>query len=151
MIARDLMQTAVRTLREDAPLTEACDLFLEENVNGAPVVDAAGSLVGIITQQDVFFGTLGLPVPVNQASGAVPGLFDPIGALRVRDVMTSPAVCASEDVDVAELCRLMWSLRIHRIPIVRDGLVAGIVSSMDLCHAVSEGSLAVPVVPAVPA
>lgn len=139
------MQTAVPTLREDAPLTEACDLFLEENVNGAPVVDAGGRLVGVVTQQDIFFGTLGRPLRgVNERPQAISAK-DPIRRLRVRDVMTSPAVCAAEETDVAELCRLMWSMRIHRIPIVRDGLVSGVVSSMDLCHAVCKGTLAVPV------
>lgn len=144
MNARDLMQTAVPTLREDTPLAEACDLFLEENVNGAPVVDAAGRLVGVVTQQDVFFGTLGRPLRGAERRLAGFGPDDPIWRLRVRDVMTSPAVCANEDTDIEELCRLMWSMRIHRIPIVRDGVVAGVVSSMDLCHAVCEGTLAVP-------
>jgi len=144
MIARELMQTQVLTLREDALLTTACDLLLEENVNGAPVVDSVGRLVGIVTQQDVFFGTLGRPAADDDTRYPAFGLCDRISTLRVRDVMTSPAVCAPEDADVAELCRVMWTMRIQRIPIVRDGRVAGVVSAMDLCHAVCRGTLEVP-------
>lgn len=144
MIARDIMQTPVLTLREDAPLDEACDLFLEENVNGAPVVDTIGRLVGVVTQQDVYFGTLGLPRRNASTRDRRFGAIDLVRGLRVRDVMTSPAVCAAEDTDIAELCRMMWSMRIQRIPIVRDGIVAGMVSPMDLCQAVCKGTLAVP-------
>ena len=145
MNARDLMQSPVLTIQEDASLVEACELFVEGRVNGAPVVDVNDRLVGIVTQQDVLFGTLGRPVQERGGPVVDFGALDPIWTLRVRDVMTSPAVCATEDADLGELCRLMWSLRIHRIPIVREGRVAGMVSSMDVCHAVCEGTLAIPV------
>jgi CBS domain-containing protein len=59
--------------------------------------------------------------------------------------MTSPAIAASEETDVADVCLLMSRLGVHRIPIVRDGRVTGIVSSIDVCRAVVEGSIAVPV------
>ena len=84
------------------------------------------------------------PADRGPAPRPLRGPADPILTLRVRDVMTSPAVCADEETDIADLCRLMWSMRINRVPIVRDGRVAGVVSSMDLCHAVCEGTLAVP-------
>jgi len=35
----------------------------------------------------------------------------------------------------------MWSLRIHRVPILKRGTVTGLVSSMDLCRAVLEGKI----------
>ena len=144
MIARDLMRTTAATVWENASLADVYDLFVEENINGAPVVDALGRLVGIVTQQDVFFGALGYPARETENVALPSGPGDAIHRLRVRDVMTSPAVCADEETDIADLCRLMWSMRINRVPIVRDGRVAGVVSSMDLCQAVSEGTLAVP-------
>jgi CBS domain-containing protein len=55
--------------------------------------------------------------------------------------MTSPAVCATEETDVVELCQMMWGMRIHHIPIVLEGRVTGIVSSLDLARAVAEGSI----------
>jgi CBS domain-containing protein len=44
---------------------------------------------------------------------------------------------------VIDLCRIMWSLRIHRVPILRKGKVTGLVSSMDLCRAVLEGKIGI--------
>jgi len=54
-----------------------------------------------------------------------------------------PAISAEEDTPVIELCRIMWSLRIHRVPILRKGKVTGLVSSMDLCRAVLEGKIGI--------
>src|SRR5262245_55379657 len=134
MRARDLMNTEVVTIREDSHVDLLCDLFQVAHVHGVPVLDAGGELVGIVSEEDVIFGTMGLPdAPMLPR--------DDDGAVRVRDIMTSPAVCATEETDVVELCRMMWGMRIHHIPIVLEGRVTGMVSSLDLARAVAEGSI----------
>jgi len=45
--------------------------------------------------------------------------------MPVSTIMTSPAISAEEDTPVTDLCRIMWSLRIHRVPILRKGKVTG--------------------------
>lgn len=129
------MQTEVVTIREDSHVDLLCDLFQVAHVHGVPVLDARGELVGIVSEEDVIFGTMGLPEEASLPLG------DDNGGVRVRDIMTSPAVCATEETDVVELCRMMWGMRIHHIPIVLDGRVTGIVSSLDLARAVAEGSI----------
>jgi CBS domain-containing protein len=70
------------------------------------------------------------------------GLFEKNGtAVLVRDIMTSPAVCATEDTDVVELSRMMAGMRIHRIPIVVEGRVVGVVTALDIVRAVAQGVL----------
>jgi CBS domain-containing protein len=56
--------------------------------------------------------------------------------------MTSPAITIGEETGVEEACRTMWKMRIHRLPVVRDGRVVGILSAMDLVRAVAEGEIA---------
>ena len=51
------------------------------------------------------------------------------------------AISVDEGASVQEACRLMWALRIHRIPVVKDGKVTGIVSSMDVVHAIAQDRL----------
>jgi CBS-domain-containing membrane protein len=135
MQARDLMQTEVVTIREDSHVDLLCDLFQVAHVHGVPVLNSRGELVGIVSEEDVIFGTMGVPEEPTPPPG------DQEVGVRVRDIMTSPAVCATEETDVVELCRMMWGMRIHHIPIVLDGRVTGIVSSLDLARAVAEGSI----------
>ncbi len=69
----------------------------------------------------------------------------PQGALEmnVSAIMTSPAISADESTPIADLCRIMWNLRIHRVPILKHGKVTGLVSSMDLCRAILTGKITV--------
>jgi CBS-domain-containing membrane protein len=122
------MTTDVVTIGEDAPVSQLCDLLQAVHANGLPVLNAQGELVGIVSEEDVLYGTM--------------GVFDKNGTpVLVRDIMTSPAVCATEDTDVVELSRMLSGMRIHRIPILSDGRVTGIVTALDVVRAVAEGAL----------
>ncbi|HEX9426880.1 MAG TPA: CBS domain-containing protein [Candidatus Polarisedimenticolia bacterium] len=174
--ARDLMTVTPITVSETTTVGELCDLLQEKNINGAPVVDRDGRLVGVVTQEDIIYGTMGHPT--DSASGGAAGgtgrrgskkvvamlrkrgletapspsprpgerpfwaddrrSSDPM-EIPVSAIMTSPAIWAEEETSVGELCRVMWNLRIHRLPILKDGKVTGLVSSMDLCKAILEG------------
>jgi len=63
--------------------------------------------------------------------------------MPVRAIMTSPAISAEEKTPITDLCNVMWSLRIHRVPVVRGGRVTGLISSMDLCRAILNGQIKV--------
>jgi CBS domain-containing protein len=133
MIARDLMQVEVITVQDDTALEDVLDLLMQEHISGAPVVDGQGFLVGVISQVDVFFG-----------GRTRPGLNDGPGngaeVTRVKDVMTSPPICANEDTPVHDMAEMMCKLHIHRLPVVRRGKLSGMVSSIDICRAMCHGA-----------
>lgn len=132
MQASDLMRTEVFSVREDDSVETLMDALVGEHIHGAPVLDAAGGLVGVVTQQDVFFAAM------TRGRDGEAGAVRP-EAVKVRSIMTAPAVSASEDTDIRSLCRMMHRLRIHRVPIVREGRVTGIISSLDICAALGRG------------
>jgi CBS domain-containing protein len=218
--AIDLMSRDPITVSDEMTVGELCDLFQERNINGAPVVDAKGHLVGVVAQDDIIYGAMGHPERIDDpvAAAAAAGVAVSIGpggpggsggsggarpagpggartgsadteaspprrrrrgmvrALRernleavpeaprrpgekafwadqrakddpmrmpVRAIMTSPAISAEETTPLTDLCHVMWSLRIHRVPILRGGKVTGIVSSMDLCRGILNGLIKV--------
>jgi CBS domain-containing protein len=128
MLAKDLMRREVFTIRDDQSVADLTELLVREHIHGVPVVDRTGRLVGMVTQQDVFFD--------STTKGGAPGQGRTVG-----DLMTSPAVVAAEETEIEALCRMMCRLRIHRVPITRDAEIAGIVSSLDVCRAVAEGRI----------
>ncbi len=131
MLARDLMETRVLTVNPTDAAAEVCDLFQHARVHCAPVVDPDGKLVGIVSQEDLLMGgTSHAGESGDQATS-------------VGEIMTAPPISASTDTRLVDLCRMMWRLRIHHLPIVEEDRVVGMISSLDICRVVGEEKLAV--------
>jgi CBS domain-containing protein len=93
--AGDLMSRNPITVQEDMTVADLCDLFQEKNINGAPVVDGRGRLVGVVAQDDIIYGAMGHPDPdpaPAPATRALEGPLDPGGP------ESSPARRASQRV-----------------------------------------------------
>jgi len=135
MRAEEIMRSPVIAIRQDETVARLCDVMQQEHVNGVPVVDERGEMVGIVTEEDVLYGTMGIGEEEESAERIQPE------KTLVSEIMTSPAVCATPETDIVEICRLMWSMRIHRIPILRDGKPDGMVSAMDIVRAITEGTI----------
>jgi CBS domain-containing protein len=137
VLARDIMTRQVVTATPSMSIDDLCEIFQTRNIKGVPVVDAAGRLMGIVTESDVVFGGLGRgKVPfASPAEGKLPGP----GPTTVGEIMTEPAISAEEETPVEKLAELMWKMRIHRLPICQKGMLTGIVSSLDICQALAEG------------
>jgi CBS domain-containing protein len=133
MLAKDLMRRQLFTIGEDEPVCDLIDVLVREHIHGVPVLDGEHRLSGVVTQQDIFFAGV--------MKGPEPGKRRPWTSVKVRDIMTAPAISADEDTDLVALCRMMSRLRIHRLPIVREGQVTGIISSLDICAALGRGEL----------
>jgi CBS domain-containing protein len=134
MRAKDLMRRDVLTVREEDPVDETLDALVGKHIHGAPVVDAEGDLVGLVSQLDLHFGMM-----TRRPAGETAPTADADHRLRVGEIMTSPAVSAGEETTIADLCRMMHRLRLHRVPIVRGRKVTGVISSLDICGAIGRG------------
>jgi CBS domain-containing protein len=124
----ELMSRKPIAVSADAPLAEAARLLEEHRIHGLPVVDAMGGVVGVVSQTDMLHART-----TEDLWARWPGL-------RVRHLMTSPALTITADADVAEAARLMEHERVHRLVVVdADGVTPiGIVSTTDLVHAMLE-------------
>jgi len=150
MRASDIMTRNVATVTPETRIEALCDLLRERKISGAPVVDAEGLLVGIVSKDDVLFRGRDFDSGSRQTSD-IKQLFTSGfvgfdqgggGPAIVSEIMTRGVISADEDAAVDELCRLMWERRIHRVPIVRDGVLVGIVSALDICRVFTNGRLA---------
>jgi CBS domain-containing protein len=120
-------------VRADAPIAVAADLLRAHHVRHLPAVDAAGRLVGIVTDRDlrqVVFD----PV-VQEALGDTAAA---LSALTVRDVMTWGVLSVRPDTDLRSAARLMRERRIGALPVVDDGRVVGILSETDVLAALEQ-------------
>ncbi len=125
LTARDVMSGPVLSVREDLSLKEVSSRLSEAGISGAPVVDAAGSLLGVVSLAD-----LARTVGEGTAGGGE--------ALTVRRIMSPIADTVSEQTPVPEIARIMVANQYHRLVVTRRQEPVGIVSSMDLLRLIAE-------------
>lgn len=124
----DLMSPEPVVVGADAPLTEAARLMDANGFSGLPVVDGTGALVGVISETDLL------------RARATEYLWASWSDLRVRHLMTSPALTIGRDEPLATAARRMDRHRVNRLVVVDapDGTrPIGILATSDLIRAMS--------------
>jgi CBS-domain-containing membrane protein len=116
--------------------------MLDNRISGLPVIDAAGRLVGMVTEGDLLrraeTGTTRHRARWLQfllSPGRLADEYVHTHGRRVDEVMTCDVVTATEATSLDTVVQLMERHGIKRLPVVRDGKVIGIVSRANLLHA----------------
>ncbi len=142
MKAKDIMQTEVITVKEQATIEEIVKTLVGNKISGIPVVNDAGNLVGIVTEGDLvhketsprlpnFINILGAIIYYNGVQRYDEDL-KKLLASKASEIMTKKVVVASEDVEISEIGNLMIKHDIKRIPVVRGEQIVGIISRADI-------------------
>ena len=144
------MTGAVVTVTESLSLAELISVLVDKHVGGAPVVDAAGHLVGMVSQSDLVWedhdwaeSIRGLADWQKIAGSRVEGDEGLVSernfaGLTVGDVMTRGALSVKPDDAVQHAARTMIAHRVHRLSVVdAAGRIVGIVTTYDIARWVS--------------
>lgn len=132
--ARDLMTPDPLTVRDDTPLQVACLILLREQVGGVPVVDASGTLVGVLSESDL----LAREAAPRQRSG-VAASHERARRLATTagEACTRPAVTAGPDMSAREAARVLLDEDVSRLVVVGEGRPIGVLSRHDVLKALA--------------
>lgn len=148
--AADLMRTDVLRLSADMPIQEAVEHFEEYRITGAPVVDEVGRLVGFLSLRDIATSDHLRDGRIEVERGAWPegsgDEFDEgegwgesddyspavLGKETVQDWMNPELITCAPETKLKDLCRLMVRESVHRVLVVEDGSLKGIVTTFDV-------------------
>ena len=139
---KDIMTKELITVSPDTEIVHATKLLLENRINGVPVTDETGKLVGILCQSDMIAQQKKLPVPsfftflnglitltsMKQFEKQV----QKIAATTVAQAMTPNPVTVRPDTNIEEVAALMVDNNFHTIPVVDEGELVGIVGKEDI-------------------
>ncbi len=151
MRAHQIMTRTVVTATPETTILEAAKIMLERHVSGLPVIDAAGKLVGIVSEGDFLrrseIGTQRkrgrwltfLLGPGEQATSFVREY-----GRKVSEVMTRDPLTITEDTTLEEIVQTMEKNNVKRLPVMRGEALVGIVSRANLLHAVASLAREVP-------
>lgn len=145
------MTTQVVTVRPDTRVEQIARLLLERRISGVPVVDAAGRLVGIVTEGDLMrrpeIGTerhRGWWLRLFGDERERAAEYARAHGSRAEQVMTRNVITVTEETPLGEIARLLEEHRIKRVPVVRDGKLVGIVSRANLLQSLAAGPAPTP-------
>ena len=130
-LVRDIMNPGAITLQQDATVGEAWELLAAHQLGQAPVVDASGLLVGLMTRAELMRADR-LPGPHAHAL-----VWQALLMQSVADVMWTPVAGVAPDTDIRRLARVLLDTGLPGLPVVdTQERVTGFVSRTDILRAV---------------
>jgi CBS domain-containing protein len=140
--ALDIMTSDPFTLSPDTDIRTAATLLLDKKINGAPVVDATGRLVGVLCQSDLV---------AQQKQVTLPSVFamldgfialssrddferelQKIAATNVAQAMTKDPKTVAPQTPLDEIATVMVNEKLYTLPVVADGKLVGVVGKEDI-------------------
>jgi CBS domain-containing protein len=94
--------------------------LMRKSRKGFLVVVQKGSPVGTLSDSDLI--------------GRVVAKAKDASKLKVRELMSRPMICVSPDADVVDAVGKMRKSNIHRLPVVGNGKVLGVISLTDIAR-----------------
>lgn len=147
LTARAIMESALLTVSPETSLLDIHRLFVEEEIQGAPVVSDDGRVLGVVSSADLLRAVYeehesggaradylrNLVALSDPELGALPDdLRDRLSELRVSDVMTESLVSVNAEAPVSDVARILRKHKVHRVLVLEDDQLVGLVSAFDL-------------------
>jgi CBS domain-containing protein len=147
--ARDIMTSEVITITPETEIVQAAKLMLDNSINGLPVVDDGGHLVGVICQSDLVAQQKDLPMPSIfsvldayfplTSSKHIEHELQKIAAITVAQAMTPHPVAVGPETGLDEIAELMVDKKYHTLPVLDGEELVGIVGKEDVLRTITAG------------
>jgi len=116
-LVKSYMQKDVPTIEKGATISEAAKMMARTD-RGVLVVPSHGQPVGIVTEHDFVHKVLAKDIDAKN--------------VKIDKIMSQPLVTVDPDADLLQASKLMQEKNIRRLPVVKEGIIYGIVTSRDI-------------------
>jgi len=149
---RDIMTTSVITIKPETGIIEAAKILMDNHINGAPVIDEDGYVVGILCRDDLISQQKSVPLPsfFVVLDGIIPLTstkhiekeMEKMSATTVAHAMTQKPVTVKPDTTIEEVATIMIDRKVHTIPVLDDdAYLVGIVGKEDILKTIIPDSV----------
>lgn len=148
LTAKDIMTKDVVTVTPATTLQELSDILVRNQISGVPVLDDAGALHGIVTENDLINQNRRLHIPTVvsfldaaiylESSKKFEQEVKRVTATTVGEICATRVVTIPGDMTLTDIATLMAEKKVHLLPVVKDGKVVGIVGKRDIVRAIAQ-------------
>ncbi|HXU96249.1 MAG TPA: CBS domain-containing protein [Candidatus Nitrosotalea sp.] len=121
---KDIMKNQVVTVNSTVSVSDTAKIMDDANI-GCVVVIENNIAVGIVTERDFVKRVVSRGIPMTTP---------------IKQIMSSPLIVVNPEENIWEVAELMKQRRIHKVPVVRQNLLVGMVTATDLTRICSIGS-----------
>ena len=146
----DMMTREVYAVAPDTDLDTVAWLLTEHRISGLPVVGADGSPLGVLSRADLVPlarpdrpAAAGRSIYYRIRGGSIGTVGTPVAAPpgrrgTARELMSSRFLAVAPSARLGEAARLMVNGGVHRLLVVDEGRLVGILATLDVLRAVSD-------------
>jgi CBS domain-containing protein len=148
LTAKDIMMKDVVTVTPSMNIKDLATLLVKNQISGAPVVDDAGSLIGIVTENDLVSQNKRLHIPTVisfldaaiylESSKKFAEEVKRVTAATVGDICNRKVISIGETATIADIATIMSEKKVHLLPVLREGKVVGVVGKRDIVRAIAQ-------------
>jgi CBS domain-containing protein len=158
-IAAEVMTRNVLSVRADWSVTELATFLCDHSISGAPVVSGEGKPLGVVSLTDIVRDSVAGDASIRSGATAEPHVFYQDALERVvareeaagfrivqdsqttvRDIMTPMIFSVRANARIDEVADAMVRGHIHRIFVMEDGRIVGVISSLDMLALIRDGA-----------
>lgn len=154
VLAHDIMTPNIKAVPQSWTMERLARFLTDNEINGSPVSDDDGKIVGIATLKDITeFRWSSSRSDMAQASLTLEerkearrlrlAIFEEMGKVpvEVQDIMTPSVLCVDENTTVKRIADIMIEEHLHRIFVTREETITGIITTYDMLKLISDETL----------
>jgi CBS domain-containing protein len=147
MLIKDIMTKNVITVSPEMKIHKLAKLFIDKNISGAPVVDEAGKLLGVVNEEGVIFQDkkVHLPTFINLSFGFLTlgserynEEIKKITASTVSSIMEKDITTINPNIEIEDAATLMLEKEIYYLPVVDKDKLVGLITKKDIVRAIAK-------------
>lgn len=138
----DIMTREVITVRPATTVRDLAELFITKRIGSLPVVDDAGTVIGIVTESDLVEQgkNVHLPTVITlfdwviylETEKSLERELKKMGGRTVADLYQQEVISIAPDAAISSAADLMSKHHVNALPVLENGKLIGIVSRIDI-------------------
>jgi uncharacterized membrane protein YczE/CBS domain-containing protein len=130
-----IMKEEVYTIDDNATIKEALSYLAEKKISGAPILNAAGDMVGFISDGDILrwlSSEQSLFVFSDNTQETFNKNVSALMEMSVAEIARKQVITVDYDADMTKVCSVLSAEHLKKVPVVKEGKLVGIINASNI-------------------